>query len=184
MGNVLVLYHSHSGSTEKMARAVAEGAGRVAGVEVRVRSVREAAADDLLWCHGVAVGSPTNFGSVAWEMKRWWDQVPFDLWLQLDGKIGCAFSSSGGWGGGAELNCLTLLTILMNYGFLAFGLTDYVGKQFTAHYGAVLAGEPREEREFEACRRLGQRLAEWVAVYFDRRDEAHPLRQTYRRGPR
>jgi NAD(P)H dehydrogenase (quinone) len=184
MGKILVLYHSRTGNTEKMARAVAEGVQRVAGMELRVRSTREAVAEDLLWCDGVAVGSPTNFGSIAWEMKKWWDEVPFDHWLKLDGKIGCAFSSSGGWGGGAELNCMTILTILMNYGLLVFGVTDYVGHKFTAHYGAVLAGEPREEHEFESCRRLGQRLAEFVAVQADGRADAHPVRQTYMREPR
>ncbi len=184
MGKILILYYTRTGNTEKMARAVADGAQRVSGTELRVRSTREAVAEDLLWCDGVAVGSPTNFGSIAWEMKKWWDEVPFDQWLKLDGKIGCAFSSSGGWGGGAELNCMTILTILMNYGLLVFGVTDYVGPKFTAHYGAIVAGEPREDREIESCRRLGQRLAEFVAVYFEGRAEAHPLRQTYPREPR
>ena len=183
MGKILILYYSRTGNTQKMATAVAEGVARVSGMECRVKSTREALADDLLWCDGVAVGSPTNFGSIAWEMKKWWDEVPFDLWLKLDGKIGCAFSSSGGWGGGAELNCMTILTILMNYGLLVFGVTDYVGPKFTAHYGAIVAGEPREDREIEACRRLGQRLSEFVAVYFDARGDAHPLRQTYPREP-
>lgn len=184
MGKILVLYYSRTGNTEKMARMVAEGAGRVAGTEVRLLTTREAKADDLTWCDGVAVGSPTNFGSIAWEMKKWWDEVPFDLWLRLDGRIGCAFSSSGGWGGGAELNCMTILTVLMNYGLLVFGLTDYTGHKFTAHYGAVLAGEPREDREQESCRRLGQRLAEFVALYRDGRTDADPLRQAYPREPR
>ena len=164
-----------------MARAVAEGAAGSSATEWRIASTKEAKAEDLLWCDGIAVGSPTNFGSIAWEMKKWWDEVPFDLWLKLDGKIGCAFSSSGGWGGGAELNCMTILTVLMNYGLLVFGVTDYVGHKFTAHYGAVVAGEPREEREIESCRRLGQRLAEFVAVHHDGRLDAHPLRQSYAR---
>jgi NAD(P)H dehydrogenase (quinone) len=183
MGNVLVLFHSKSGNTARMARLVADGAAEVPGTEVRLRPVAEAVADDLDWCDGVAVGSPTNFGTIAWELKKWWDEVPADRWLKLDGKIGCAFSSSGGWGGGAELTCMALLTVLMNYGFLVFGVTDYVGKQWTAHYGAVQAGEPREDREKEACRRLGRRLAEFVATLRDGRGEQHPLRQAYQRAP-
>jgi len=50
-----------------------------------------------------------------------------------------------------------------------------VGKQFTLHYGAVLAGEPRSENEIASCQRLGERLAQWVAVYMDGNREAHPL---------
>ncbi|MGC8835078.1 MAG: flavodoxin family protein, partial [Armatimonadota bacterium] len=94
---------------------------------------------------------------------------------KLDGKIGCAFSSSGGWGGGSELTCMAVLTVLMNFGILVFGVTEYVGKQFTLHYGAVLAGEPRAEREIASCKMLGRRLAQWVAVLIDGRKEIHPV---------
>jgi Multimeric flavodoxin WrbA len=66
---------------------------------------------------------------------------------------------------------MSILTVLMNFGFLVFGVTDYVGKKFTLHYGAVVAGEPRSEEEEEACRRLGERLAQYVAIFFDGRKE-------------
>ncbi|MCS6950577.1 MAG: flavodoxin domain-containing protein [bacterium] len=177
MGKVLVLYDTASGNTRKMAELVARGAESVPNTEVRLKSVEEATADDLLWCDGIAVGTPTNMGTISWRMKRWWDEVAGPVWNQVDGKIGCAFSSSGGWGGGAELACMTVLTILMNFGFLVFGVTDYVGKQFTLHYGAVLAGEPRSENEIASCQRLGQRLAQWVAVYMDGNRSAHPLQR-------
>ena len=72
---------------------------------------------------------------------------------------------------------------MINYGFLVFGVTDYSGHQFTAHYGATQAGEPREEKEIESCRRLGKRLAEWVAVYVDGRKDLHPLKGLYKRNP-
>ena len=175
MGNILVLFHSKSGNTAKMAAEVAAGAARIPGMEVRLRTVAEATAEDVRWCHGIAVGSPVNMGLVAWEMKQFWDTKMPDDWSKLDGRIGCAFSSQGGWGGGAEITCQSIHTILVNFGFLVFGLPDYVAHQFNVHYGATLSGEPREPREIEACRRLGQRLAEWVAVYVDGRKEEHPL---------
>lgn len=183
MGKVLVLFHTKSGHTKRMAEEVVEGAKRIDETEIRLRSVSEASIDDVRWCDGIALGSPTNMGSVAWEMKRFWDEVVADAWSELDGRIGCAFSTQGGWGGGAELTCQTLNAILMNYGFLVFGITDFVAKQFTLHYGATLAGEPRTEKEIEACRRLGQRLAEWVAVYIDGRKKEHPLVSGRKRFP-
>ncbi|MGC8668810.1 MAG: flavodoxin family protein [Chthonomonadales bacterium] len=163
MANVLILFDSATGHTAGMAALVAEGAASVTGTDVRIRSVDEASPEDLLWCDGVAVGSPTNMGVLSWKMKRFWDETAGPLWGRLDGKVACAFSSSGGWGGGAELACLSLLLVLMNFGFLVFGVTDYVGKQMTLHYGAVIAGEARSEAEQAACRRLGQRLAQWAA---------------------
>ena len=54
--------------------------------------------------------------------------------MKVDGKIACAFSSSGGWGGGTEPACQSLLTVLLNFGFLVFGVTDYAG-QFSLHAG-------------------------------------------------
>jgi NAD(P)H dehydrogenase (quinone) len=61
--------------------------------------------------------------------------------------------------------------VLMNFGFLVFGVTDYAGKMTTCHYGAVAAREPRDDEVKASCRRL----AEWVAVVADGRKDQHPL---------
>jgi NAD(P)H dehydrogenase (quinone) len=181
MGKILVLYDSQSGNTRKMAEQVAAGASSAPGTEVRCLQIDQAGPEDLLWCDGIALGSPTNMGTVSWKMKRFWDERAGETWGRVDGKIGCVFSSSGGWGGGAELTCQALMTILMNFGILVFGVPDYVAKQFTLHYGAVLAGEPRAEREIASCRCLGERLAQWVAFYVDGRRELHPVLVRQRR---
>lgn len=184
MGNVLVLYHSRTGNTERMAHLVAEGAASVPGTEVRIRSIDAATPEDVVWCDGIAAGSPTNMGVLSWAMKRFWDETLAEQWMKVDGKIGCAFSSSGGWGGGAELACQSILTVLMNFGFLVFGVTDYVSKLTTLHYGAVTARDPRTDEAKDACRKLGTRLAEWVAVFVDGRKEEHPLHKPgVRLGP-
>jgi len=183
MGKVLVLFDSKTGNTGKMAQLVGEGASEIAGTEVRVKSVDEATADDVVWCDGIAVGSPTNMGLLSWKMKQFWDETLVEQWMKVDGKIGCAFSSAGGWGGGAELASQSILTLLMNFGFLVFGVTDYVSKLTTLHYGAITAREPREEESKAACRKLGKRLAEWVAVYADGREDEHPLAKSDERLP-
>src|SRR6476659_2571020 len=175
MGRVLVLYDSASGNTANVAVLVAAGAESIPAIEVRLRKLDEATADDVLWCEGLALGSPTNMGLLSWKMKRFWDETMGPHWMKVDGKIACAFSSSGGWGGGNEMACQSLLTVLMNFGFLVFGVTDYAGKLTTLHYGAVTAREPRSEESQAACRILGRRLAEWVAVYFGGRKDQHPL---------
>jgi NAD(P)H dehydrogenase (quinone) len=180
---VLVLYDSASGNTAKMAGFVVEGIKMVEGIEVRLRSVDEATADDVVWCDGIAVGSPTNMGLMSWKMKRFWDEVMLDQWMKIDGKIGCAFSSSGAWGGGSEIACQSILTVLVNFGFLVFGVTDYVSKLMTSHYGAITAREPRSDEAQDACRKLGKRLAEWVALYPGGRKEEHPLAKDDERIP-
>lgn len=183
MAKILVLFHSNTGNTQKMASLVAEGA-RQAGperVEVRLLEIGDASSEDLDWCDGLALGSPTNYGCVSWQMKKWWDEQPEDNWGKRDGKISCVFSSAGAWGGGQEWTCMALMSILINYGFLVFGLTDYTGFRYSAHYGAVAAGAPESEAAQESCRRLGRRLAEWTLTYIQGDQESHPLDQEYSR---
>jgi NAD(P)H dehydrogenase (quinone) len=175
MGNILILYDSKTGHTAKMAEYVGAGAGRVPAMDVRLRSVDDARPEDIFWCDGMAVGTPTNLGVMSWKMKKFWDDICDDIWGKTEGKIACAFASEGGWGGGAEIACLATLVMLMNFGFLVFGVTDYVARKFTLHYGATIPGEPRREEEIAACEKLGERLAQWVAVYCDGRDDQHPV---------
>jgi NAD(P)H dehydrogenase (quinone) len=175
MAKIVVLYDSHSGNTAKMAALVAEGALKIPQTEVRVRSIDDPSAkEDILWCDGIAVGSPTNMGLLSWKMKRFWDETMFDSWMKLDGKVGCAFSSEGGSSGGAEITCQSLCTVLINFGILVFGVTDYVSKTATCHYGAAVLREPRGEEAKDVCRILGKRLAEWSAIMADGRKDQHP----------
>jgi NAD(P)H dehydrogenase (quinone) len=178
---ILIVYHTETGTTRLMADLVAEGAASVGDTEVRTLSVAEATADDIHWCDGVAVGSPTCLGTVSWQVKRFLDELVEPCWPEIEGKIGAAFSSEGGLQGGGELTCLTLLTALMNYGLLTFGIPDYVAPGRTLHYGAVCAGRPRDDADREACRRVGRRLAEWVQVLILGRPEFSPRLATYDR---
>lgn len=163
--NILVMYDSSTGHTRKMAEYVEEGVKTNECAIVRLKAVEETSYQDIEWCDGIAVGTPTNTGLLSWKMKKFWDDNISNLWGKIDGKIGCAFSSSGGWGGGNEIACQSVLTVLLNYGFLVFGVTDYVADKFTLHYGAVVAGEPREKKEKDACIKLGKKLTEWVCSY-------------------
>ena len=80
-----------------------------------------------------------------------------------------------------ELACQSILTVLMNFGFLVFGVTDYATKMRTLHYGAVVAKEPRSEDDTAACQLLGQRLAEWTAVLIHGRKDEHPANKKSQR---
>jgi NAD(P)H dehydrogenase (quinone) len=184
MANILVLFESNNrGYTKSMAHHIEAGAQLVSGNLVKTLSVEDATIEDLRWMDGIALGSPTNLGGVSWRMKQWWDQLSFDVWEELDGKIGCSFSSSGANGGGAELTCMSLNHLLMNFGIMVFGVPDYVDRKMAPHYGAICAGEPRTDGEIAMCTRLGRRLSEWSAVYVDGKTEFHPKNAGYSRGP-
>lgn len=179
MSHILVLYHSNTGKTKAMADLVVQGVNRIKGVEVRLKSIEEAVEDDLFWCDALAVGTPTNLGAISWKMKKFWDDMSSRLWSKIDGKIACAFSSSSSYGGGSEIACMNMLAILINYGFLVFGVTEHVAHRFSPHYGAVSAGFPEGLAEQEACLMLGQRLAEWTAYFIDKRAEEHPINKKH-----
>jgi len=181
MGKVLIQYYSETGHTKKMAELVAQGAASVEGIEVCFKTIEESTVEDIFWADGIALGAPTHLASVPWKVKKFWDELTDDCWGKIDGKIGCAFSSAGGLGGGSELTCMALLTILLNYGMMVFGITDYVAQLRTLHYGAAIAGEPREQSEKDICIRLGQRLAEWVSFYVDGIEQSHPNKVKYER---
>jgi NAD(P)H dehydrogenase (quinone) len=191
---ILVLYDSSTTCTGQMAALVAEGARQLDHIEVRLRVVPgpdnhwddankavrvhdvPASFADVHWADGVACGSPTNLGCVSWRMKKFWDDMSqAGYWPKLDGRVGCSFSSVGGSGGGAELVCMAMNAIMMNFGFSCFGITDYVSFKTTLHYGAQVAKAPRDPLDQMACRRLGRRLAEFAAFYMSHRDECHPL---------
>lgn len=95
MGKVLIQYYSETSHTHKMAELVAQGAVLVDGIEVRLKTIAESNSKDILWADGIALGEPTHLASVPWKVKNFWDEIIDDCWGEIDGKIGCAFSSAG-----------------------------------------------------------------------------------------
>src|SRR5215468_10378555 len=63
LATVLVVYHSATGNTEKMAQGVAEGAKAVSGTSVVLKTVGAVAANDLSSSDAVIVGSPVYFAN-------------------------------------------------------------------------------------------------------------------------
>jgi NAD(P)H dehydrogenase (quinone) len=183
MGKILIIYDTDSDRrfTETMVPLVKEGAESVDGMEVRVRHVDDAKTEDVFWADGIAIGCPTHLGNISWRMKKWWDDRTPEIWFKTDGKFAVPFTSAGSLGGGGELACNALSIMMMNMGYFVFGITDYVAKKESLHYGAVVAGEPRSDHAKESCRRAGRRLAEWVGFYMEGRKDLHPLDATYNR---
>ena len=74
---LLIVYHSQSGTTSRMADAVVSGAKHadIENVTVRVRDALDATADDLLWADGFILGTPENFGYMSGALKVFLDRV-------------------------------------------------------------------------------------------------------------
>ena len=154
MASVLITFYSRSGNTEKMAEAVAAGARQVAGVEVELRPVAEVGPDDLLKPEGIIMGSPVYYGTMAAELKTLIDES-VKHHGKLVGKVGGAFASSGGPGGGNETTVMDIVKALLIHGMIVQG--DAQGD----HYGAIAVGAP-DDRSRKECEKLGRRVAELV----------------------
>lgn len=94
MVKVLVLYYSRGGNVEALAKAVAEGVGRVEGATAELRRVDYATVDDLISCDAIAFGSPNYFGYMAGLMKDFFDKA-WSLREKVSGKPAAAFTCGG-----------------------------------------------------------------------------------------
>jgi NAD(P)H dehydrogenase (quinone) len=143
MARVLVLYHSTYGHIEAMARAEAEGARSVDGIQVDLKRVpelvsEEAAAtagykvdqealvatpDELADYDAIIVGCGTRYGRMASQMANFLDQTG-GLWARgaLNGKVGAAFTSTATQHGGQETTLFSIITNLMHLGLVVVGL--------------------------------------------------------------
>lgn len=75
MKNLLIVYHSQSGNTKALASAVAEGVSQESEANIRLKTAFNAGLDDLLWAHGVLLGTPENFGTMSGALKDFFDRT-------------------------------------------------------------------------------------------------------------
>jgi multimeric flavodoxin WrbA len=110
--HLLIVYHSQSGSTTKMADAVISGAKNdaIEGVDVRVMSALDASSEDLLWADAFILGTPENFGYMSGAMKVFLDRVYYDCEGKVDGRAFALFIRAGNDGTGAISSIRRILT--------------------------------------------------------------------------
>ena len=110
--HLLIVYHSQSGTTSKMAEAVIKGAKHpdIEGVEVRVRDALEALPDDVLWADGFILGTPENFGYMSGAMKYFLDRVYYACEDKVGGIPYGLFVRAGNDGTGAISSITRILT--------------------------------------------------------------------------
>lgn len=109
--NLLIVYHSQSGTTEKMAEAVIRGARNeeIGGVEVRVMSALDAEAGDVLWSDALILGTPENFGYMSGALKYFLDRIYYPCLERVEGKPYALFVRAGNDGTGAVTSVQRIL---------------------------------------------------------------------------
>jgi len=158
MAKALVGYYSRFGNTKKMAEDIS--ASLIAeGLNVDVISIEQVNVDTLLAYDIFVFGSPTYYGTMAYQVKKLLDES-VKLHGKLDGKMGAAFSSAANIGGGNETTILDILNTFLIHGMIIQG--DPRGD----HYGPVSIGVP-DERSQGNCKRMGKRIAALAKKLFD-----------------
>jgi multimeric flavodoxin WrbA len=145
MCTILVLYHSQTGHTERMAKAVAQGVDSIESCRAVLKKAGQAGLDDLLACDGVAIGSPENFGYMSGMVKDFFDRT----YEQARGrkeifkKPYVVFISAGNDGTGALASIERVL----------------LGYQLKKVFDPVIARGEITDDDLARCRELGQTIA-------------------------
>ncbi|AXF26068.1 NADPH-dependent FMN reductase [Burkholderia pyrrocinia] len=109
-----VVYHSGYGHTERMATAVAEGAGAVLVAIDTDGNIAEEAWETLAGADAILFGSPTYMGGPSWQFKKFAD-ASSKIWFEC----GWQNKTFGGFTNSASINGDKLNTL--EYFFLLAG---------------------------------------------------------------
>ncbi|HVN06451.1 MAG TPA: NAD(P)H-dependent oxidoreductase [Bryobacteraceae bacterium] len=161
---ILIAYHSQTGNTAKLAAAVRDGAAAVPGVEVLLRSVSDAGAEDIAKSDGIVVGTPVHWGNLSAEAKRFIDRIAEVLGMTGktlgEGRTAGVFCTAGTVSNGQEMARLAAIAAFLDMRFIVVGGVNDAG------YGslgpqAVTGGSPPgiSDRDRAEARRFGERFA-------------------------
>jgi len=142
---ILVIYYSKTGNTEKLARAVAEGAKQVPGVTVELMKAEAANLKEIVEADGCAIGSPSHFSIMSGQILT----LLTDLYPhreKLSGKPMAVFTTGTG-GQVTALENIERIIGVFNPRFIKPGI--------------AVQGAPREADRAQAMA-LGKKLANAV----------------------
>jgi multimeric flavodoxin WrbA len=148
MSRVLIVYHSHTGNTEAMARALRDGVVS-AGATVSLKKAANATAEDILDCDIVAFGTPNNFHYMAGAMKDFFDRVWLEIGDRAGNKLYTTFSSAGGGGRQAIESIESICEVFSEWKQVSFK---------KALEGIATTGKP-SAKILRECKEMGVKMA-------------------------
>lgn len=145
---LLILYHTQGGRTGAMAEAVLRGAHRATETDTVMKRTGEATLADLLACHGLIVGTPENFGTMAGMVKDFFDRTYYPAEGKTVGLPYALFVSAGNDGTGAVTQIDRIAT---GYGWKRVA-------------EPLIARQEVTDANLAACEELGEAMASGVAL--------------------
>jgi NAD(P)H dehydrogenase (quinone) len=180
MPSIVVVYHSGYGHTQRMAQAVAEGAGaRLLAIDLD-GNLPAGGWDVLKAADGIIFGAPTYMGSVSWQFKKFADATSRPWYAQeWKDKVAAGFTNSAGMNGDKFNTLVTLFTLAMQHGmvWVSQGLMPSNLKaskrddvNYLVSYAGAIAQSPSDAGadamspgDLETARLFGQRVADITA---------------------
>lgn len=98
---LLIVYHSQSGNTDTLSRAIEEGAARVHDVAVKRMRASATTVDDLMNCKVLVICTPEYFGYMAGAVKDLFDRTYEEVRTYMLGKSYAVVVCAGNDGSGA-----------------------------------------------------------------------------------
>jgi NAD(P)H dehydrogenase (quinone) len=182
MPNIAIVFHSGYGHTQRMAQAVAEGAG---GQLVAIDADGNLPAggwEALKAADAIIFGSPTYMGSVSWQFKKFADASSKPWFAQeWKDKLAAGFTNSAGMNGDKQGVLTSLFTLAMQHGMIwvSQGLMPSNTKgakrddvNYLVSYSGAIAQSPSDAGadamsagDLETARIFGKRVADVAARF-------------------
>ncbi len=177
MADIVVVYHSGYGHTQRMAQAVADGASAELLAIDADGNLPAGGWEQLAAADAIIFGSPTYMGSVSWQFKKFAD-ASSKAWFAQDwkDKIAAGFTNSAGMNGDKLATLQTLFTLAMQHGMIwvSQGLMPSNTKaaqrndvNYLVSYSGAIAQSPSDAGaqdmlpgDLETARLFGARVAE------------------------
>ena len=180
MANTVVVYHSGYGHTQRMAQAVAEGAGAQLLAIDADGNLPEGGWETLDAADAIVMGSPTYMGTVSWQFKKFADASSKAWFVQKwKDKVFAGFTNSATMNGDKLSTLHYLFTLAMQHSgiWVGTGLMPSNAKaaqrndvNYVGSFSGAMAQTPSDAGanemlpgDLETARLFGQRVAQVAA---------------------
>lgn len=107
---LLLVYHSWTGATEQMIRAVARGAACEPDLTVRLLHAPDAGPDDVLGADGYVFATPENLAAISGLMKDFFDRSYYGALDRINGRPYASLICAGSDGSNAARQIARIAT--------------------------------------------------------------------------
>ena len=159
---ILIAYHSQTGNTARMAKAISDGAASVAGAEVVLKKVTDVTPEDVKRANGIVLGSPVHMHSLSVESMQFIGRLANILGQDGgEGRTAGVFCTGGGVSLGKEMARLEAIAAFLEMHFVIIGGVEADG---WGNLGPeATTGDPAHpnlsEKDLATARRAGARFA-------------------------